>query len=87
MVIDTATTLVMVAVCLAVAITPAALAQTQQRRAVTVKHAPIVNPDDTSESWSAQQNIIDSKQYERLLQTNPAFRKAGLVCKIGRAHV
>jgi len=83
MVIDTATTLVMVAVCLAIAITTAALVQTQQRRVVTVKHAPIANPDDTSESWSAQQNIIDSKQYERLLRTNPAFRKARMQKECG----
>jgi len=41
-----------------------------------VKHAPIVSPGDVSESWSARQNVIDSKQYERKLATNPAFRQA-----------
>jgi hypothetical protein len=43
---------------------------------VVVKHPPIVNPDDLSASWSAQQNVIDSKRYERLLETNSAFRQA-----------
>jgi len=83
MVIDTATTLVMVAVCLAIAVTPAVHAQTQQRRTVTVKHAPIANPGDTSESWSARQNIIESKQYELLLRTNPAFRRARMQKECG----
>jgi hypothetical protein len=46
------------------------------RRTVTVTHAPIVSPGDVSESWSARQNVIDSKQYERKLATNPAFRQA-----------
>jgi hypothetical protein len=74
--INTAVTLAMAAAGLAViAATPAANAQAQ-RRTVTVKHAPIVNPGDVSESWSARQNVIDSKQYERKLATNPAFRQA-----------
>ena len=73
---NTAITLAMVAACLAaIAITPAAQAQAQ-RRSVTVKHAPVVNPGDVSASWSARENVIESKQYERLLQTNPAFRQA-----------
>src|SRR5215469_10413123 len=84
MVIDSATSLVMVAVCLAaVTITPAAHAQTQQRHTVTVKNAPIANPGDTSGSWSARQNVIESDQYERLLQTNPAFRKARMQKECG----
>jgi hypothetical protein len=41
-----------------------------------VKHAPIVSHGDVSESWSARQNMVDSKQYERKLATNPAFRQA-----------
>jgi hypothetical protein len=76
MVINTATTLAMAAVCLAaIATVPASHAATQ-RHTVTVKHAPIVSPGDVSESWSPQQNIIESKQYEQLLRTNPAFRQA-----------
>ena len=76
MVISTATTLAMVAVCLAaIATIPAGHAATQ-RHTVTVKHAPIVSPGDVSESWSPRQNVIESKQYEQVLRTNPAFRQA-----------
>jgi hypothetical protein len=83
MVINIAMTSAMAAVCLAaVAMTPAAHAQAP-RRTVTVKHAPIVSPGDVSESWSAQQNIVESKQYERLLRTNPAFRKARMQKECG----
>ena len=84
MVINTATTLAMVAVCLAaIAIPTSADAQAQQRRTVTVKHPPITSPGDVSESWSAQQNIKESEQYERLLRTNPAFRKARMQKECG----
>jgi hypothetical protein len=83
MVINTAMTLAMAAACLAaIAITPAAQAQAQ-RRTVTVKHAPVVNPGDVSESWSARENVIESKQYERLLQTYPAFRQARMQRECG----
>jgi hypothetical protein len=76
MVIKTATALAMAMVCLtAIATVPVSLAATQ-RHTVTVKHAPIVSPGDVSGSWSPQQNIIESKQYEQLLRTNPAFRQA-----------
>jgi hypothetical protein len=33
-----------------------------------------------SKFWSAPQNVIESKQWERLLQTNSAFREARM-CK------
>ena len=32
--------------------------------------------DDVSPSWSAQRNVVESEQYDRLLKTNPAFRQA-----------
>lgn len=84
MVITKATTLAMVAVCLAaMTIAPTAHAQVQQRRTVTVKHAPITSPGDTSESWSSRQNVIESKQYEQLLRTNPAFRRARMQKECG----
>jgi hypothetical protein len=74
--VKTAMTLAMAAVCLAAtAMVPASYAATQ-RHTVTVKHAPITSPGDVSESSSPQQNIIESKQYEHLLRTNPAFRQA-----------
>jgi len=76
MMINTALTLAMAAACpVAIATAPAAQAQAE-RRTVTVKHAPAVSPLDVSESWSARQKVVESKQYERLPQTNPAFRQA-----------
>jgi hypothetical protein len=76
MVINTTRTLTIAAVCLAaMATVPASYAATQ-RHTVTVKHSPIVSPGDVSESWSPQQNVIESKQYDHLLRTNPAFRQA-----------
>ena len=84
MVVNITTSLAMAALCLGAAtILPAAHAQAQQRRAVTVKHAPVANPGDTSESWSARQNVIESDQYERLLRTNPAFRRARMQKECG----
>ena len=83
MVINIAVTLATTAVCLAaIAAAPAAHAQAQ-RHTVTVKHAPIANPGDVSESWSAQQNVLESKQYEQLLGTNPAFRQARIKKECG----
>jgi hypothetical protein len=76
MIIKTAMSLACAAACLAtIATTPAAHAEVA-RRSVVVKHPPIVNPGDVSASLSARQNVIESKQYERLLGTNPAFRQA-----------
>jgi hypothetical protein len=49
---------------------------TMARQTVVVKHPPIVSQSDVSLSWSPRQNVIESKQYERLLETNPAFRQA-----------
>jgi hypothetical protein len=84
MIINTALTLAVgVAVLAAIATASAAHAQEQQRRTVTVKHAPITSPGDVSESWSARQNIKESEQYERLLRTNPAFRKARMQKECG----
>jgi hypothetical protein len=83
MVINIAVTLATTAVCLAaIAAAPAAYAQAQ-RHTVTVKHAPIANPGDVSESWSAQQNVLESKQYEQLLRTNPAFRQTRIKKECG----
>lgn len=83
MVINTATIFAIAAVCLAaIAVGPAAHAQVQ-RYTVTVKHAPIANPGDVSNSRSAQQNVAESEQYERLLRTNPAFRKARMQKECG----
>ena len=47
------------------------------------EHAPIANPGDVSNSRSAQQNVAESEQYERLLRTNPAFRRARMQKECG----
>ena len=83
MAIDTAMSLAMAAVCLvAIATTPARHAAAQGQT-VTVKHAPIATPGDVSESPSAQQNVLESKQYEQLLRTNPAFRQVRMKRECG----
>ncbi len=41
-----------------------------------VTNGPQTSPGDTSPSWSAQRNVAESAQYDRLLETNPAFRGA-----------
>jgi len=37
---------------------------------------PIAEPGDSSASWSARRNVVDSDRYERLIHTSPAFRAA-----------
>jgi hypothetical protein len=70
--IKTATCVAFLVACLAtIATTP-----TMARQTVVVKHPPIVSRGDASPSWSPRQNVIASKQYDRLLETNPAFRQA-----------
>lgn len=77
MVTNTARILALAAACLAaIAATPPCEAQSPPRKTVVVKHPPVANPGDVSGSGSAQQNVAASKQYERLLRTNPAFRRA-----------
>jgi hypothetical protein len=83
MAINTAMTFLIAAICLAGIATASTAHAQAQRRTVTVKHAPIVSPGDVSESWSPQQNINASKQYEQLLRTNPAFRKARMQKECG----
>jgi hypothetical protein len=39
-------------------------------------NGPRTNPGDVSPSWSAQRNVAESERYDRLLETNPAFRQA-----------
>jgi hypothetical protein len=43
-----------------------------------VTNGPQTSPGDTSPSWSAQRNVAESAHYDRLLETNPAFRDARL---------
>jgi hypothetical protein len=41
-----------------------------------VTNGPQTNPGDVSPNWSARQNVIESERYDRLLETNAAFRRA-----------
>src|ERR1700746_518683 len=70
--IKIATCVAFLVACLAtIATTP-----TMARQTVVVKHPPIVSKGGVPPSWSPRQNVIESKQYDRLLETNPAFRQA-----------
>ena len=41
-----------------------------------VTNGPQANVEAQSPNWSAQQNVIDSRRYESLVETNGAFREA-----------
>jgi hypothetical protein len=60
------------------ALTAACLTAAASLPAVHAQDAGVtqVSPGDTPLSGSARQNVIESKQYERQLQTNRAFREA-----------
>jgi hypothetical protein len=45
-------------------------------RAVVVTNGPQTDPGDVSPAWSARRNVIESKNYDRLLETDSAFRQA-----------
>lgn len=38
--------------------------------------SPKVEPGDNPANWSARQNVAESRRYEQLVHTNPAFRAA-----------
>lgn len=42
----------------------------------SVTGTPKADPGESPENWSARQNIADSRRYERLVRTDPAFRAA-----------
>jgi hypothetical protein len=67
-----------IATCLALAVAclatvPAARAQTGGAT-VLVTPPPRVDPGDVN--WDPQRNLMEAQQYDRLLETNPAFRMA-----------
>jgi hypothetical protein len=41
-----------------------------------VTNGPQANVEAQSPNWSAQQNVIQSQRYDRLVETNGAFREA-----------
>jgi hypothetical protein len=67
-----------IAMCLALAV--ACLATVHAARAQTggatvlVTPPPRVDPGDAN--WDPQRNLMEAQQYDRLLETNPAFRMA-----------
>jgi hypothetical protein len=52
-------------------LTPARAQMTQ-----LVTNGPQANVESQSPNWSARQNVIESQRYERLVETNRAFRDA-----------
>jgi len=44
-------------------------------RGVVVTNGPQTDPGDVSPTWSARQNVIDSKNYDRVLESDSAFRQ------------
>ena len=83
MIINTALTLAFVVALLATIVTIPMVQAQQARPTVTVKHRRIVSQGDLSETWDARQNVIDSKRYEQLLRTNPAFRRERMRIECG----
>jgi hypothetical protein len=74
MITRSARIMAVVAACSALlAAVPAADAQYAGR--IPVTNGPQADPGDFSPSWSAQQNVAESRNYDRLLETNPAFRQ------------
>jgi hypothetical protein len=41
-----------------------------------VTNGPQANVESQSPNWSARQNVIQSQRYTRLVETDPAFRRA-----------
>lgn len=72
MIIKTATCFALAAACLAMTV-PAAVAQTGGET-VVVTPPPRVDPGDLN--WNPQSNLVEAQEYDRLLETNPAFRMA-----------
>jgi hypothetical protein len=82
MMIRSATSLAFVAACLtSLAVVPAADAQ--YAGPIPVTNGPQADPGDFSPTWSARQNVIESRNYDRLLETNPAFRQARIQKECG----
>ena len=83
MIINTALSLAVGVAFLATIVTASMVHAQQARPTVVVKHRPIVSQGEVSESWDARQNVIDSKRYEQLLRTNPAFRRERMRIECG----
>ena len=80
MLLKTATSLAFATACLTAVATLPAHAQMADTPGApgteVVTNGPQTNPGDMSPSWSARRNVIESQQYDRLLETNRGFRQA-----------
>ena len=80
MLFKTTTSLALATACLTAVATMPAHAQMagpyEPSRTEVVTNGPQTNPGDASSSWSAQRNVTQSQQYDRLLETNHGFRQA-----------
>jgi hypothetical protein len=87
MLLKSATSLAFATACLtAVAVTPAGAqmaATPSAGRTQTVTSGPQADPGDTSPSWSARQNVIQSQRYDKALETNRGFREARMKKECG----
>jgi len=87
MLLKSATSLAFATAALAtVAATPAGAqmaAQPYPGGTQTVTNGPQADAGDTSPSWSARQNVAQSRQYDRLLETNRGFREARMKKECG----
>jgi hypothetical protein len=74
--IRTSTSLALAAACLlTISAMPSAHAQYAGPPQV-VTNGPQTDPGDVSPNWSARRNVIESQHYDRLVETNRAFRQA-----------
>jgi hypothetical protein len=78
MIIKTAMSFAFAAACLGAI--PSVYAQPAEVT-VVVAPPPQVEPGDVN--WQPERNVVESQQYERLLQTNPAFRMARIQKECG----
>jgi hypothetical protein len=79
MLLRTATSLAFATACLTAVATLPAHAQMAAPGAPgteVVTNGPQTTPGDMSPSWSARRNVIESQQYDRLLESNRGFRQA-----------
>ena len=80
MLFKTTTSLAFATACLTAVATMPAHAQMagsyEPSRTEVVTNGPQTNPGDASSSWAARRNVMESQQYDRLLETNRGFRQA-----------
>jgi hypothetical protein len=55
---------------------PPAYAPPPQQPPQIVTNGPQASPGDASPNWSARRNVVESGQYDQLLETNRGFREA-----------